>query len=107
MKISELQPKQGNVNVEGTIKEISPAREFQKFGRPGKVANCVLEDDSGSIILTLWNEDIENVAVGDHIKVVNGYVNEWQGEKQLTSGRYGSLEKVVEVPDEDEDGEED
>ena len=28
------------------------------------------------------------------IKVVNGYVNEFQGEKQLTSGKFGSLEKV-------------
>ncbi len=109
MKISELQPKQGNVNVEGKILEISPAREFQKFGRPGKVANSVLEDDSGKIILTLWNEDVDRFKVGDVVKVVNGYVNEWQGDKQLTAGRYGSLEKAdgSEEPEAEEKSEDD
>lgn len=112
MKISELQPKQGNVEVEGTILEISPAREFQKFGRPGKVANSILQDDSGKIVLTLWNEDVDRFKEGDKVAIKNGYVNEWQGEKQLTSGRYGSIEKAdgsapaVKAPEEDSSEEE-
>lgn len=100
-KISELKAKQGSVEVEGKILEVSPAREFQKFGRPGKVANATLEDDSGKIVLSLWNEDVERVKEGDVIRIKNGYVNEWQGDLQLTAGRYGSIEKPGEEPAED------
>ena len=94
MKISELNIGQGNVEVEGTVKEIGEAKTFNKFGKDLSVANAMLEDDSGSIKLTLWNDDVTRFKDGDKLKVVNGYVNEFQGEKQLTSGKFGSLEKV-------------
>ena len=31
---------------------------------------------------------------GDRIKIENGYVSEWQGEMQLTSGRLGKIEVI-------------
>ena len=93
-KLKSLKPKQSDVNVEGVIKEVSPAREFQKYGKPGRVANSIIEDDSGQMVLTLWNEDVDKFKEGDKIRVVNGYVNEWRGDLQLTAGRAGSLEKI-------------
>jgi replication factor A1 len=96
MKISELNVNQGNVEVEGTIKEVSEPRSFNKFGRELKVADAVLEDDSGSVKLSLWNDDADRFKAGDKVKVGNGYVREFQGEKQLTSGKFGKLEKVGE-----------
>jgi ssDNA-binding replication factor A large subunit len=42
----------------------------------------------------LWNEDIEKIKAGDKVHLVNGYVSEWQGEMQLTTGRIGKLEIV-------------
>ena len=96
MKISELQIRQGNVDVEGTIKEVGEPRSFDRFGKQIRVADALLEDDSGTIKLTLWNDDIDKFKVGDKVKVTNGYVNEFQGEKQLTSGKFGKLEKVGE-----------
>lgn len=92
MKISELSVGQGNVDVEGTLKEIGETRTFNKFGRELSVANAILQDDSGSIKLTLWNDDVKRFKDGDKIKIVNGYVNEFQGEKQLTSGKFGKME---------------
>jgi replication factor A1 len=91
-KISELKPKQGNINVEGTIKEIGEERTFNKYGRELRVVNAVLEDDSGSIKLALWNEDCNRFKEGDKVKVVNGYVTEFQGEMQLTGGKFGKIE---------------
>lgn len=92
--ISELNTGQGSVNVEGTISGIEEPKTFNKFGKELSVANATLKDDSGSIKLTLWNDDITRFKEGDKIKVVNGYVNEFQGEKQLTSGKFGSIEKI-------------
>ena len=94
MKISELTSGQGNVNVEGTIKEVGEVRTFNKFGRELSVGNAVLEDDSGSIKLTLWNDDATRFKEGDDVKIINGYVNEFQGENQLTSGKFGKIEKI-------------
>ena len=94
MQISELRIAQGNVDVEGIITDIGDTRTFDKFGRELKVANAILKDDSGSIKLTLWNDDISRFKNGDKIKINNGYVNEFQGEKQLTSGKFGNMELV-------------
>lgn len=100
MKISELRIRQGNVEAEGTIKEIGDVRTFDRFGRQIRVADAILEDKSGTIKLSLWNEDVDNFKVGDRVKVVNGYVNEFQGEKQLTAGKFGKLKKVGESEEE-------
>lgn len=94
MKISELRSGQGSVEVEGVISELGDTRAFNKYGRELKVANAILKDDSGAIKLTLWNDDVVRFKEGDRIKIINGYVSEFQGEKQLTSGKFGRMEKV-------------
>ena len=94
MKINELTTGQGNVDVQGTIKEVGEPRTFNRFGRELVVVNAVLEDDSGNIKLTLWNEDANKFKQGDVVKITNGYVNEFQGEAQLTAGKFGKMETV-------------
>jgi len=92
MKISELQLRQGNVDVTAEVVEKGDIREFDKFGRKGRVCTVKIKDGSGEVALTLWNEDIDKVNVGDEIHLTNGYVGEWQGEPQLTTGRLGKIE---------------
>lgn len=93
--ISEIQPRQGNIEIESAeITDKEEPREFEKFGNKGKVCNCTIKDDSGEIKLTLWNDDVEKYNVGDKIKITNGYCNEFQGEKQLTAGKFGKIEKI-------------
>ena len=94
MTINELEGNQGNVNVEGTIAELGEVREFEKFGKQGRVCNATLKDDSGEIKLTLWNEQIDEINENDKVKITNGYVKEWQGEKQLQAGKFGTIEVV-------------
>ena len=94
MKLSELKPKQGQVEIVGEITEIGETREFSKFGKAGRVATAMIQDSSGKMKLTLWNEQIDQVKVGDSVKISDGYVGEWQGEKQLSTGRNGTLEVV-------------
>ena len=62
----------------------------------GVVSISIFEDDSGTIKLTLWNVDATKFKEGDKIKIINGYVSEFQGEKQLTSGKFGQIEKLEE-----------
>ncbi|MCX6710064.1 MAG: SOSS complex subunit B family protein [Candidatus Woesearchaeota archaeon] len=94
MKISEIKPGQGKIDISGEITDKSGIREFTKFGKSGRVANATIKDESGSISLTLWNDDIEKVNEGDIVKIENGYANEWQGQVQLSTGKFGKLEIV-------------
>jgi replication factor A1 len=94
MKISELKPKMGGVNAEFEVVEKGDVREFNKFGKSGRVCNAIVQDDSGKIKLSLWNEDCDRVNVGDKLKMTEGWVGEYQGEMQLSTGRAGKLEVV-------------
>jgi len=93
VKISELHVGMRSVNVEGKILEISEPRLVRSrvTGRVNKVATAILADDSGQINLALWNEQIEAVQPQDSVRIENGYVTEFRGQKQLNVGRYGSL----------------
>ena len=97
MQIKDLKPKQGNVDIIVDVIDVGDIREFNKFGKPGKVANAVAKDETGDIKLTLWNDDIEKIKAGDKVHLTNGYVNEWQGEMQLTTGRMGRIEVIGKV----------
>ena len=94
MNISDLKARQGKVDVEAEVTEKGEVRTFNKFGKDGRVCNATIKDASGEMKLTLWNDEIDKVNVGDKIKITNGYVNEFQGEKQLTAGRFGQLEII-------------
>lgn len=92
MQIKELKANQGFDVIEGTITELGDVRTFQKFGKPGRVANGKVKDASGEVKLTLWNEQIEQVKQGQHVKITNGYTSEWQGTLQISTGRNGTIE---------------
>ena len=96
MKISEIQARQGRIEVIGKITDMSEIREFNKNNGKLKVCDAKLEDDSGEIKLTLWNDEIDMVEVGDKVKISNGYCGEYQGEKQLSAGKFGKLEVIEE-----------
>jgi len=94
MAIKDLGIKQGNVDLTAEVVEIGEVREFNKFGKTGRVSTAKLKDETGEINLSLWNEDIDKIKVGDTVQIKNGFVNEWQGTPQLTTGRQGTLEVV-------------
>jgi ssDNA-binding replication factor A large subunit len=94
MKISELSPGTGSVELEAEVVAVSDVREINKGGRALRVATVTVKDDSGTIDMALWNEKIDEVSVGSKVKISNGYVNEWQGKAQLTLGKFGKMETV-------------
>ncbi len=94
MKLAELKAGQGKVDVEVKVKSKAEARTFQKYGKDLSVVNAVVEDESGEMQMSLWNDDIHKINVGDTVKITNGYVSEFNGTKQLSAGKFGKLEVV-------------
>ena len=92
MKISEVQPGMSKVNIKGKVVEIGKIRDVRtRYGKDTRVANIVVEDESGKLKLTLWGDQIEKVSVGNTVEVINGFAREWQGEVQVSVGKFGEL----------------
>lgn len=96
MKIEELKDGMKRVNVVGKIVQKSDTREVRSRYKDEtyRVADALIDDDSGTIKLTLWNEQIDRVNVNDRVKIENGYITTFRGEIQLNVGRYGTLSVV-------------
>lgn len=93
MKISELAPNMKGVDIEAKVLEISEPRQVRSktTGKPLRVAEALIGDETDTIELTLWNEQIEQVKVNDRIRINNGYVTSFRGRKQLNVGKYDPL----------------
>ena len=82
------------VNLKAKVLEIAkPSLVFTKYGNYAKVANAVVADDTGTIKLCLWNEQIALISVGDTVQVENANVSMFRGERQLRVGRHGMLQR--------------
>ena len=92
MNIKDIQARQGNISITAEVLDKGEVREFEKFGKSGRVCNAKIKDETGEVSLTLWNEQIEQVNPGDKITITNGWCSEFQGELQLSTGKFGKLE---------------
>lgn len=92
MKVSDLQ---ANTPVDEITVEIVD-KELPREVKGGTLRVCTLrgKDETGDVAVTLWNDDIEKVTVGDSIKISEGWVGSFQDKLQLGTGRRGSLEVV-------------
>ena len=81
------------VDVEAQVIQKSETREVSSRYRDEtyRVADATIKDDTGTVKLTLWNEQIDQVNVDDTVRIENGYIRSFRGEIQLNVGRYGKL----------------
>ena len=91
-KIKELEARKGFDEITAEVISKSDARDVRNGEL--KVADAEIKDDSGSIKLTLWNDEIEKVQSGDIVKITKGWVNEFQGNLSVSAGKFGTLEVI-------------
>ena len=93
MEIKDLKNGMKRVEVEAVVMEKGNPRQVQSRFKDETytVADAIVQDETGTIKLTLWNEQIDQVKVGDRIKIENGYVTSFKAEIQLNVGKYGKL----------------
>ena len=91
MKIAELNNNSRKINITATVTEKEEPRDVNtRFGKT-RVAEAIIEDDSGNMKLVLWVVVIDGLKIGDIVKIENGYIKEWNGELQLSVGKYGKM----------------
>lgn len=94
MKISEIKRGVNNIAITAKVVDKGEKREVNtKYGKKS-VAEVTLEDDSGQIALSLWEDKIDSVRVGDTVSLEGGYVTEFRDKVQLNLPRNGKLDVV-------------
>ena len=94
MKIKELQANQTASLDKVEVVSLGEVKEFNKYGNVGKLRNIKIKDASGEADLTLWNDNVDDFAEGDELKLTDCWVKEWNGTLQISSGKKGKIEKV-------------
>jgi len=99
MKVEKLSPNSREVNT--VVKVVSKSEVRNVTGRDysvHRVADALVGDETGCVVLTLWDDNIDKINKEATIRVTNGYVNLFRGNMRLNIGRYGSFEILEETP---------
>jgi len=94
VKVSELGPYSKQVNTTVKVVQKGEARETvsRQDGTTHRVLDALVGDETGTIYMTLWDDNIDKVNESDSVNVKNGYVRPFKGSMRLNIGRYGTLE---------------
>ncbi len=95
MNIGELKSGMRNVSVTGKVDSVGEPRTVNlKAGGTNTVADARISDETGSIKLSLWGDDINKIQPGHTVSIENGYINTFKGEDSINIGKFGNLKKV-------------
>lgn len=96
VKICEIQAGMRSIEVTGRIVGLSSRKRVQtRFGL-ADVATATLEDETGSIHINLWRQQIESASEGKTVKIINGFVRTYGNRLELNVGSDGQIIPVNE-----------
>jgi replication factor A1 len=80
-------------NVNATIKviEIGEVKDIKSQFGDKRVCEVKVADATGSILLSLWDDQIGKIAAGDTISIQNGYISVVRNSMRLNIGKYGKM----------------
>jgi replication factor A1 len=89
--VSDLTENSKNVNATLKVIETGETKDItSKFGTK-RVCEVKVADATGSILLSLWDDQIGKIAVGDTISIQNGYISVVRNSMRLNIGKYGKM----------------
>jgi len=94
MNIGDVKRGMSNISLKAKVIDISETRDVMtRFGRRS-VADATLEDETGQISLSLWQDQIERVSVGNTLEISGAFVTEFRGKLQLSIPKSGKIEVI-------------
>jgi replication factor A1 len=95
LPIRDLRTGMRQVSLKAKVLEIPrPKLVFTRFGNYASVAHALIADETGTIKLCLWNEQINSISIGDTIQIENARTSAFRGERQLSIGKRGTLSNI-------------
>jgi len=93
-KIRDLEKGQTNINLVVNVVD-KQEKTVEKNGRPLRLGQFKIEDDSGKIELVLWEKIIDLVKKGDNLIIKNSFIRSFMNQEQVTLGKEG---EVINLP---------
>ena len=95
LKIKNLYAGMRNISCVGKVTRVWELREFQKGENKGKVQSIILGDETGTVRVVFWNDQVNQInglQENDHLSIKNAYVKENQNNKEIHLADKASLE---------------
>jgi len=95
IKVKDLSPSSKQANLIAKVVNTGERRTIEsRVGGSRQLSEATVGDETGIVILSLWEDQIDQVKNNDVIQVNNGYVTLVRGHIRLNVGKYGSFTKV-------------
>jgi replication factor A1 len=97
IKISELKPFQNKFRLNFKVVEKEEEREVKNRNNPEethRISNITVADDTGSIVLTAWDADIDTLSEDKFYSLENGYCNLFNDSMRLVRGKFGEFTEI-------------
>jgi len=101
LKIKNVVPDMMSVNIVAKVLNVFEPREFEKKGKKGVVASMILGDETGTIRLPLWNDEVKlistlGVTQDDLVEVSGAWAKKdnMRDGAELRLGKRGKLRKL-------------
>ena len=91
--IGDIREGQQRVIIEGQVEKIERTRTVysRKTGEELRVADATLSDDTGTIKLALWNDQIRQLRPETRVRIEEGHVKSYRDELQMSVGKWGLI----------------
>lgn len=100
LSVAELKPRMRNLHVTFKVLEKGEPREVtsRSDGETHKVADAIVGDSSGTVVIPLWDSAIDSFEPGKTYDLKNAYTGLFQGYLRLKLGHDSEiLESEVEI----------
>jgi len=100
LKINNVLPDMRNVDITAVVVSVFEPREYDSKGKKGVVAGVILGDETGTVRLPLWNEEVKlisslGISQNDAVRISGAWAKkDSRGGVELRLGRKGMLKKL-------------
>ncbi|QKR00133.1 single-stranded DNA-binding protein [Metallosphaera tengchongensis] len=91
MKVKDLMPRK---RADVTVKVISLGEKRQVIGKDGsshQVVDVLVGDETGCVLMSVWDSNINKVTQGKVFAIEDGFVSVHRGSMRLSLGRTGKM----------------
>ena len=88
MKVDELTPRTSRVNMPVKVLSLDEPRSMDNGTM---ICEGLVGDETGTVIMSFWNDEIENIEDGMTINLKDARANLVRGHLRLSLGKHGSM----------------
>jgi len=95
LSVAKILPGMRSVEFLGKVQKVFDLKKFDKGTKKGQVRSFVAGDETGTIRVVLWNDQVERIETlkeGDIVHIENAYVKENNGQKEIHLGEKSKIE---------------